>query len=206
MHKLGVYDLETTGLDPKECRITEIAFKYYDFKKGEKDVFHKYVKYDSYPDDYDHVARLTGNTPELLAEKGITEKEMYNEFHKFLGDKVDRYDKTDKIITAGYNITSFDDNVLDQLFLRYCNNYYRSFISFLKIEVASIMALASILEITPQLKNDKLETYKEHFKIDAKSHSAIEDVGTTEKLFYKMMVEIFVNFKSDEKRLRKIIE
>jgi DNA polymerase-3 subunit epsilon len=152
------------------------------------------------------VAKLTGNTPDLLSEKGITEKEAYNKFHNFLADKVDRYDPSDKIITAGYNISKFDDQILRNWFLNFCNNYYGSFISFLKIDVVTLMALASILEITPKLKNDKLETYKEHFKIDAKSHSAIEDVGTTEKLFYKMMVEIFVNFKSDEKRLKKIIE
>jgi DNA polymerase-3 subunit epsilon len=206
MHKLGVYDLETTGVDPKTRRITEIAFKFYNFKTGEKDTFHKYVKYDSYPDNYNEIAKMTGNTPELLAEKGITEKEMYQEFHKFLCTKVDRYDPPDKIITAGYNISNFDDNVLDELFQRFNDNYYRSFISFLKIDVVTLMALASILEITPKLKNDKLETYKEHFKITGKSHSAIEDVGTTEKLFYKMMVEIFINFKSDEKRLKKIIE
>jgi DNA polymerase-3 subunit epsilon len=206
MFKLAFYDLETTGLDKEKDKITEIALKYYNLKTGEKDIFHRYIKYKSYPKDYDKIAEKTGLTIEFLEEKGVPENEAYIDFEIFLNDKVDKFDSKDKIITAGFNICSFDDQFIRSIFKRFFEHSYGNYISFLKIDLMSLLGVANILGIIPKLKNDKLETYKEHFKIDAKSHSAIEDVGTTEKLFYKMMVEIFVNFKSDEKRLKKIIE
>ena len=68
-----------------------------------------------------------------------------------------------------------------------------------------MFGIASLLNILPRLDNCKLETYKKHFKIDAESHSAIDDVGTTEKLFYRMMQEIFIKYKSDDKIFFNII-
>lgn len=199
MHKLATYDLETTGIDEKKNRITEIAFKYYDLKTGEKDQFHRYIKYDSYPDNYDDIAKITGLTPEILSEKGIAESNVYYMFNEFLESKIDRYDPEDKIITAGYNISKFDDQFLREFFERHNNKYYGSFISFLKIDIVSLLGIASLLNIIPKLDNNKLETYKKYFKITGESHSAIDDVGTTEKLFYRMMQEIYIKYRSDQK-------
>lgn len=187
MHKIAFYDLETTGTDHKEHRITEIAMMYEDLKTGKKDTFHKYIKYDKYPENYKEVAELTGLTPEILAEKGEDEATVYQALNEWLASKVDRYNRDDKIITGGYNISKFDDQFLRAMFDRFGNQYYGSFISFLKLDLVTLFGLAYLLGVVPHLKNTKLETFKEYFKIKAESHSAIEDVQVTKLLWDKML-------------------
>ena len=199
MFKILFYDLETTGLDPEENRITEIAMEYENLKTCKKDTFHEFIKYDEYPDGYDEVAKITGLTPEILAEKGDTEENVYNKVIEYLSSKVDRYDRNDKIITGGYNIAKFDDPFFRAFFLRFGNKYYGSFISFLKLDLLTLFALADIYEVVPKLVNNKLETYKEYFKMDAKSHSAEDDIRITKEIFQRLLNEIAAKVKDVDK-------
>ena len=63
---------DVPGLNPAINRIIEIAVLYEDLsfdpkEKEGKDVFHEYVKYDEYPDDFDKITEITGLTKESLA-------------------------------------------------------------------------------------------------------------------------------------------
>lgn len=189
MHKIFWFDLETTGLDPKKNRITEIAVIYEDINKNIKEEFHQYIKYESYPKDYNKIAEMTGNTPEFLAENGVSEDIAYNNLQTFMESKVDKFKPIDKMIPAGYNVR-FDIEFLNQLFIRFENIYFFGLISFLYLDVACKFAEAYLKNLIPQLENAKLETFKKYFKLEGKSHSGIVDIRVTRELYYLLITLI----------------
>mgnify|MGYP000719325461 CR=1 FL=1 len=187
-------DTETTGLDKKENKITELAAMYEDTDKKQNDTvtFHEYIKYSEYPKDYGKVAEMTGLTPTILASKGKSEKEVYVKFHEFLSDLVDRYDKNDKMILAGYNI-DFDDNFLRELFHRFNNQYYGSFFFNCRLNVMSTMAMAMQSGVLGVLVRYRLANLAEALNIDLNAHSAIDDIMVTRECYYKLLSMIQQN-------------
>lgn len=187
MQKVFWLDTETTGVIPEKDKIIEIGAIYQDLKKDETIEFSTYIKLESYPEGFNEseAIKVNGLTKEFLEKHGVPEAEAYSNLMTFLGSKIDRYDPMDKCILAGYNV-QFDDRFMRILFERYGNKYYGSFISFLKIDVVTIVAQCNLLGIIPNLKRCKLETFKEYFKIKSESHKAIEDIRTT-KVLYELL-------------------
>lgn len=206
MHKILWLDLETTGVDSEKDKIIEIGIIYQDLRTGKIAEFSRYIKLDSYPDNFNETEaiQVNGLTKEFLEKNGITEEEAYYDLIKFLNERLNRYDPSDKCILAGYNVT-FDDDFSRALFERYGNKYYGSYISFLKIDVVNLIAQCTLLGIIPNLKNYKLETIIEYFKIKSESHKAIEDIRTT-KILYELLSKKLraINDRSGE--VFKIIE
>ena len=197
MYKVFWFDLETTGLDKEKNRITEIAVIFEDTSTGKVEEFHQYIKYKEYPKDYAKVAAMTGNTPEFLEEHGIDEETAYRNLRVFMESKVKKYEKLDKMIPAGYNVR-FDLEFLNAMFNRYHNKYLFGLIAFLYLDVACKFAEAYIQKLIPQLKNTKLETFKEYFMLEGKSHSGIADIRVTRELFY-MLDKMIIEKKLSEK-------
>lgn len=187
MHKILWLDLETTGVDPINNRIVEIGAIYQDLKNDIIKEFQRYIKYDNYPDNYDEVIEVHGLTREFLAENGKSERAVYYDFMIFLDGLMDRYNRNDKCILAGYNVT-FDDDFAREMFIRFKNEYYGSYISFLKIDVVNLIAQCNLAGIIPNLPNYKLDTIIDHLQIKSESHKAIEDIRVT-KLVYEMLSE-----------------
>ena len=177
-------DLETTGTDSRVNSITEIAAIYKDLDNPEtEDIFHEYVHYASYPDDYDEVAKITGLTPEILAAKGITEKQCYQRFITYLTDKVNRFDRGDKIIIAGFNVKSFDSQFIRQLWNRNDDRYFGSYFESICIDVMSTVAEAKLDGKIAGIPNNKLSTVCQFFGIEFEAHSALADVKATIELY-----------------------
>lgn len=184
MNKILWLDTETTGVDPEKDSIIEIGIIYQDLKTGAIEEFSQYIKLESYPDNFNETEaiKVNGLTKEFLEKNGITEKEAYYNLMRFLNERLDRYNPSDKCILAGYNV-NFDDDFMRALFEKYGNKYYGSFISFLKIDVVNLIAQCNLLGIIPDLKNYKLETVKDLFLIKSESHKAINDIRDTKSLY-----------------------
>jgi len=107
------YDLETSGLDPKQSRIMQFAGQRTDLNlKLVGDPFNFLVKLanDSLPSPY--AIMITGITPQMTLSDGIVEAEFLKIFNE-------------EIATAGTTFTGYNNVRFDDEFIRYAN--YRNF-------------------------------------------------------------------------------
>ena len=136
---------------------------------------------------------------EALATNGLTEDEIrtyppqadqYRAFEAFIARYVNRYEKLDKFILAGYNINTFDEPFLRQLFLdnatdrksRKYGGYFGSWFFWPKRDVQTYLA-EHLVEHGLRLDNYKLATVCENFGIAIKAHDALSDIQATRALY-----------------------
>ena len=185
-------DTETTGLDPAANRITEVAARYENYDAvgaGAVRDFHRYVCHEQYPADYmapGGAGELTGLTPEILAERGVPERVAYGDLQAFLNQCVDRFNKRDKMVLAGYCV-HFDDGFLRALFERYDNKYYGSYFWKKSLDVASIVMHAVLRKRIPPLDDYKLKTVCNHLGVENDAHGAVSDALATRAVYHKLV-------------------
>jgi len=136
---------------------------------------------------------------EALDLNHLTEEEInqypdqstqYSAFEGFLSKYVNRYEKLDKFILAGYNINAFDEPFLRELFMdnafsrkdRKYGGYFGSWFFWPKRDVQTFVA-EHIVEHDMRLTNYKLETICEHFGIPIDAHDALSDIRATRTLY-----------------------
>ena len=136
---------------------------------------------------------------EALEVNGVTEAQInewpaqsdqYAAFTELLERYVNRYEKLDKFVLAGYNINAFDELFLRQMFLdnaktreeRKYGGYFGSWFFWPKRDVQTYVA-EHILEHTMRLKNYKLETVCAQFGIQINAHDALSDIRATRQLY-----------------------
>lgn len=115
------------------------------------------------------------------------ERDMYKQFVEFLDEYVDKYDKQDKFIVAGYSV-QFDIDILHNFFKRNNNNYLFSYIRGMHLDVFKVIPFLQDCGLLPVLDNNKLSTWCNHFGIPIKAHDSLEDINATRKL-HKILVE-----------------
>ena len=111
------YDLETSGLSPRESRIMQFAGQRTDANLnpvGEPDNFLIKQTEDILPSP--DAVLVTGITPQKTLEEGITEEEFISIFNKDISKP--------GTIFVGYNNISFDDEFMRFLLFRTCNDPY----------------------------------------------------------------------------------
>ena len=117
------------------------------------------------------------------------ESQVLDKLREILSRYVDRYDKYDKFIQAGYNV-GFDDKFLRQAFIRTGDNYYGSWFHWPKLdtscEVAKWLANRSN-NMNARPKNFKLGTLCEMFDVPIQAHDAMSDIVATRELYYKLV-------------------
>jgi len=186
--KVLFLDTETTGLDENKHGLIQIAGILDDSSGHTIDIFNVHIK----PFKGDLLNK------DALIKNNINKEDFYNsEFLpprialksivSFLGQYVNRYDSSDKLILAGKNI-QFDIRFLRKFFDKCDDNYYGSWFHYpyieLESEIAKYLLLKNIL-----LPNYKIETICEYFDIDIEAHDALEDIKATRKIYYKIMNE-----------------
>lgn len=156
------FDLETTGLDAKTNRIIEFGGIKLQIDNNGKitsgEELHLYIN----PDDSlsEKITEITGITPEFLADKP-SEKDVFDQIYSFVGDKP---------ILLGHNV-KFDIRFLENTYQRYGKSLKPS--GILDTLDMSRDCLGTLVE------NHKLATVAGYYGIDAKFHSAIEDIRAT---------------------------
>ncbi len=167
-----VFDIETTGLSVKNCKITEIgAVK---VKNGEvTDSFNTFVN-PGVPIPAD-IVELTGITDEMVADAPPV-KEALEAFFNFIGDR----DSDSKKLLVAHN-ASFDMG-----FIRYaaekCGFEFRN-------PYLDTVALSRY--INPDLKKHKLDTLAEYYQLgDFNHHRACDDAAMLAAIYVKMLASM----------------
>ena len=158
-----VFDLETTGLSPLTCKITEIgAVK---VKNGEiLETFQTFVN----PGEHipEEITDLTGITDEMV--KGApSQEEAVKEFLAFAGDR----------LLIAHNAafdTGFIRTACDKYGLDFSNVY--------------LDTVALSRHVNPELKKHKLDVLANYFKLgDFNHHRASDDAEMLAYIFFKMV-------------------
>lgn len=100
---LVFFDLETTGLSPKECFITEIAALKLKKANGVTKIFQSFNSLVQLPDGIklsEYIENLTGLTTDKINREGQKSQTVYNDFLQL-------FDEKGKGLVIAYN-TQFD--------------------------------------------------------------------------------------------------
>ena len=186
MNKIIFIDTETGGVNPEKSALIQLSgIIRIDKKDIEK--FNFYIKPFENSEVTEKALEVQGRTlEELKTEKYIEEKEVYKQFVNLLDKYIDKYDRTDKFVVAGYNVR-FDVDILKAFFQRHGNNFLFSYLDSSMLDPLYSIRLLQIAEVLPVLENNKLETWCKHFGIELKAHDSLEDIEATKKLIGKLI-------------------
>lgn len=196
------FDTETCGTDPDVNGIIQIGGVIFDcerLRQSEIKVLREFnITANAYEagceeaswEDYKTKERRTpfdvhGISNEVIATYQPY-RSAYTELKYNLGQHIDKFDKTDKLIAIGYNI-EFDMDMLFGMAKRNGDKYLGSYISRSAIDVMPLARWADALGVLPfKPANHKLETMCEGFDIEIKAHDALSDIKATMNLLWKL--------------------
>ncbi len=175
--EMVVFDIETTGLSPVNCHITEIgAVK---IKGGEvTDTFNTFVNPEvPIPAE---IAKLTSITDEMVKDAPKV-KEALESFFAFIGD--------DMLIAHNANFdTGFIRTYAEQCGLPFTNTY--------------LDTVALSRYVNPELKNHKLDTIAAAYQLgDFNHHRACDDAAMLAAIFFRMIERLTGEGINDFNRL-----
>ena len=154
-----VFDLETTGLDPKSSEIIEIgALKYLNDELV--DEFSVLIKpKDAIPSE---ITNITGINDDMVKD-ALSIKEVLPQFINFIGN-----------LTLIAHNSSFDLSFIEENILK---------LDLPMIDNKNIDTVVLARKYIPKAYNCKLETLKKYFKLDYGSHRSVDDCKTTNYVY-----------------------
>lgn len=159
-----ILDTETTGLEPKDCEIIEIAAMKVDNKEI-KDIFNQLIKPRQRISQ--EITNLTGITNEIV-ESAPALEDITAKFLKFIENSIL------VIHNAEFDLAFIDHKIFAPRKRQ------------LKNKVVCTLKLSRFL--LPALSSHKLSNLARHFSVKAdNSHRALGDVETTYQIFFKMI-------------------
>ena len=183
--KILFIDTETGGVDPKISALIQLS-GIVRIDKKDVEEFNFFIRPFEHSEVSPEALKVQGRTLEdLKSEKYISEEKAYFYFKKILDKYVNKYDKNDKFIIAGYNV-KFDIEILQALFKRQKDNYLFSYISSNILDPLPCIGMLQLCEILPVLENNKLETWCKYFGIEFSAHDSLEDIRATKQLIFKI--------------------
>lgn len=184
--KLLFCDLETTGLDPVQNGIHQMAFQVYTKGRFIKRFSMKVFPFED--DVLEEEALEAGNVTEAqirgYQDPLIAHKTLKTILRRF----VDPYLPSDKFLFIGYN-PNFDKDFLCEWFKKCNDPYFMSWIFWPPIDVAQL-ALFDLVEERHKMKKFNLETITNHYAMnskDTKFHDAVYDVEMTKRIFFHIL-------------------
>ena len=176
--KVFWFDTETTGIDPYHCCVITLAAIIEVNGKVLEEIDLRFKPHDG--------ARID---EAAIKTHGISREQM-NEFEpapvvlaklkSTLSEIVNKFDKNDKLIMAGYNV-KFDADFLRQMFMRSGDKYFGSFFFWPTLDVQHYVACEIIAGL--RLPNFKLSTVAKHYNIEIDAHDALSDIRATKRLY-----------------------
>lgn len=182
LRKVLYFDVETTGLDAKLNDIIQLS-GIIEIDGEIKETFNLKMQPFDWTTISSEALNVTGTTDEMLKSYGTPQK-AFSDFIGLLSTYVDRYDKTDKMYAAGYNV-QFDIGFLREFFLKNGDVYFGSWFSG---RVIDPLYLCSYFDLMGKfsLPNYKLATVCDHLGIEIQAHDALSDIQATRNLVYKL--------------------
>ena len=191
MIKIIFIDTETGGVNAEKSALIQLS-GIIEVDGTEKEKFNFYIKPFENSEVNEKALEVQGRTlEELGTEKYIDESIIYKKFLEILDKYIDKYDKNDKFIVAGYNV-KFDIDILKALFERNNNKFLFSYFNSSMLDPLYSVRLLQVAGILPVLENNKLETWCKYFNIELKAHDSLQDITATKKLIEKL-VELIKN-------------
>lgn len=126
MNKIIFIDTETGGVNAEKSALIQLS-GIIEVNGVEKEKFNFYIKPFKNSEVNEKALEVQGRTlEELRTDKYIDESIIYKKFLEILDKYIDKYDKNDKFIVAGYNV-KFDIDILKALFERNNNKFLFSY-------------------------------------------------------------------------------
>ena len=182
--KILFIDTETGGITEKSALIQLSGIVQIGKEVAEE--FNFYVKPFPGSEVTDEALKIQGRTREEI-EKYDSEEVVFRKFMKILNKHIDKYNKEDKFLVGGYNVR-FDIDVINKFLRRNGEKYLFSYIQTTTLDPLQWIAALQLLKKIPVLKDNKLETWCNHFGIELKAHDSLEDIKATKALTKKMML------------------
>lgn len=186
MIKIIFIDTETGGVNAEKSALIQLS-GIIEVDGTEKEKFNFYIKPFENSEVNEKALEVQGRTlEELRTDKYIDESIIYKKFLEILDKYIDKYDKNDKFIVAGYNV-KFDIDILKAFFERNNNKFLFSYFNSSMLDPLYSVRLLQIAGILPVLENNKLETWCKYFNIELKAHDSLQDITATKKLIEKLI-------------------
>ena len=186
MIKIIFIDTETGGVNAEKSALIQLS-GIIEVDGTEKEKFNFYIKPFENSEVNEKALEVQGRTlEELRTEKYIDESIIYKKFLEILDKYIDKYDKNDKFIVAGYNV-KFDIDILKALFERNNNKFLFSYFNSSMLDPLYSVRLLQVAGMLPVLENNKLETWCKYFNIELKAHDSLQDITATKKLIEKLV-------------------
>lgn len=186
MNKIIFIDTETGRVNAEKSALIQLS-GIIEVDGTEKEKFNFYIKPFENSEVNEKALEVQGRTlEELGTEKYIDESIIYKKFLEILDKYIDKYDKNDKFIVAGYNV-KFDIDILKALFERNNNKFLFSYFNSSMLDPLYSVRLLQVAGILPVLENNKLETWCKYFNIELKAHDSLQDITATKKLIEKLI-------------------
>jgi DNA polymerase-3 subunit epsilon len=184
--KIFWFDVETTGLDPLQNDILTLS-GLIEIDGKIVDKINLKMQPINYKSITEEALRINGMKLEEIKKfesPHNAKKKLVTFFNKY----VNRFDKTDKFIPAGYNV-SFDVEFLFKLFQKCGDPYCGSYIDYHKLDVASLVIFFKIHGLF-DFQGFKLADASKQLNIQLDAHDAKEDILATRQVYYKLMDKI----------------
>jgi hypothetical protein len=186
MNKIIFIDTETGGVNAEKSALIQLS-GIIEVNGVEKEKFNFYIKPFKNSEINEKALEVQGRTlEELRTDKYIDESIIYKKFLEILDKYIDKYDKNDKFIVAGYNV-KFDIDILKALFERNNNKFLFSYFNSSMLDPLYSVRLLQVAGMLPVLENNKLETWCKYFNIELKAHDSLQDITATKKLIEKLI-------------------
>lgn len=186
MNKIIFIDTETGGVNAEKSALIQLS-GIIEVNGVEKEKFNFYIKPFENSEVNEKALEVQGRTlEELRTDKYIDESIIYKKFLEILDKYIDKYDKNDKFIVAGYNV-KFDIDILKALFERNNNKFLFSYFNSSMLDPLYSVRLLQVAGMLPVLENNKLETWCKYFNIELKAHDSLQDITATKKLIEKLI-------------------
>jgi DNA polymerase III epsilon subunit-like protein len=179
-------DTETTGLDPQACGVVELAVLV-DIDGQIKDERRWLID----PGEVDY-------TPDAVATNGFTKNIVQDqhtpwpqvkvELEALLGRYVDKYQRGDTFIPAGYNI-KFDTGMMRGMWTRVRDQYFGSWFSRKELDIMSLVIAAQWAghPALQRLADHKLSTVGSALGLSCNWHSAMDDIKATRTIARELL-------------------
>lgn len=189
MSKIMFYDLETTGTKFWKNGIHQISGMIeIDGKAVEEFNFH--IK----PNPKAEIEKEALEVGGVTMEQIMSYPEMdvvYRQFVAMLNKYVNKYDKADKMILAGYNNAPFDNQFLRAFFVQNGDKYFGSYFWPNSIDVM-VLATLRLLGVRSTMENFKLMTVAKTVGVqidESKLHDAMYDIYLTREIYNRIIAE-----------------
>lgn len=180
--KIIYLDVETTGFSSSTNGMTEIGAIYVEDGEIKSEI-------NLFINPYTYKKKVIVEN-KAISFRGVTEADLigyddskvsFNKFIKWLDSKCNKFDRNDKLIFAGYNSDTFDIKFMIDWFVDNGHKYFGSYFGNETIDVFKLVKQNKIKKEF-NLKNDKLSTIAEHYKIELNAHIAMDDIIATYKI------------------------